>query len=260
MSDRRASYCSIAYCVLTLSLSHVAAGVAAAENASVAASIASKDRSKEDIDEDKWRKPQVILEYSGVKPGMMAVDYLAAAGYYSELLSRIVGPKGKVIVYNNPRYANFVGDKLPQRFANNRLPNAQVVTVPTKDLKLADNSLDVVLFVQSYHDLYWHPEGDPEPFGDPVKITADLYRALKPGGIVVVLDHSAKAGGKPRNTAGLFHRIDPQIVKDDFIRAGFAFDGENTALRNPEDNLFKSVFDPAVRHKTDQFIFRFRKP
>jgi TonB family protein len=231
-----------------------------AANADIAASIASKDRSKEDIEQDEWRKPQVVLEYLGVKPGMRALDYLAASGYYSELLSRIVGPKGEVIVYNNPRYANFVGDKLPQRFENNRLPNVQVVTLPTKELKLALNSLDVVLFVQSYHDLYWHPKDDPEPFGDPIKIAADIYRALKPGGIVVVLDHSAKAGQPPSNTVDVYHRIDPQVVKENFVSAGFIFDGENKALRHPKDSLTESVFNPSVRHKTDQFIFRFRKP
>jgi predicted methyltransferase len=260
MSDRRENFVVVLWS-LTLSLIHIAVCAAEAENASaIPVSIASKDRPKEDIEQDAWRKPDVVLEYLGVKPGMRALDYLAAAGYYSELISRIVGLKGGVIVYNNPRYANFVGDKLPQRFANNRLPNAQVVTLPTKDLKLVPNSLDVVLFVQSYHDLYWHPKEDLEPFGDPIKITTDLFRALKPGGVVVVLDHSAKAGEKPKNTADIFHRIDPQVVKDDFVRAGFVFDSESKALRQPDDTLTKSVFDPAVRHKTDQFMFRFRKP
>lgn len=259
MSDQRTRYCLGMFWALMLSSSHVVSA-ADTENSSVAVSIASKDRPKDDIEQDEWRKPQVVLEYLGVKPGMRALDYLAAAGYYSELLSRIVGPKGSVIVYNNPRYAKFVGDKLPQRFANNRLPNAQVVTLPTKDLKLAANSLDVVLFVQSYHDIYWHPKEDPEPFGDPNKVTADLFRALKSGGVVVVLDHSARSGAKPSSTVDIFHRIDPQVVKDDFVRAGFVFDGENKALRHPADNLMQSVFDPSVRHKTDQFIFRFRKP
>jgi predicted methyltransferase len=233
----------------------------ATENA-IAASIASPNRPQDDIVQDSWRKPQVVLNFLKVRPGMQALDYLAGSGYYSELISRIVGPTGHVIVYNNPRYASSksIVDKLPQRFANNRLTNAQVVIVPTRELTLAANSLDVVLLVQSYHDLYWQPKEDSEPFGDPKQTTTDLFRALKSGGLVVVVDHSAKSWLKPKFTAGLFHRIDPQVVKDDFLHAGFIFDGEDTALRNPDDNLIQSVFDDNIRHKTDQFIYRFRKP
>jgi len=228
----------------------------------IAASIANANRPEDDIAQDAWRKPQVVLDFLAVKPGMQALDYLAGSGYYSELISRIVGPKGHVIVYNNPRYAKSksVGDKLPKRFANDRLPNTQVVIMDTKDLVLAPASLDVVLLAQSYHDLYWQPNDDPEPFGDPIKITADLFRALKSGGAVVVLDHSARSGMKPKFTAGLFHRIDSQVVRDDFVRAGFVFDGELNVLRNPDDKLMQSVFDDNIRRKTDQFIYRFHKP
>jgi predicted methyltransferase len=255
--------CLVLIWLLVLSLSSI--GLQAADSSTekaIADSIGSADRPQDDLVQDAWRKPQVVLDFLEVKPGMQALDYLAGSGYYSELLSRIVGPKGHVIVYNNPRYANSqsVGDKLPRRFANARLPNTQVVILQTRDLVLPPNSLDVVLLAQSYHDVYWQPNDDPEPFGDPQKITADLFRALKQGGVVVVLDHSARMGMKPKFTSGYFHRIDPQVVKDDFVRAGFVFDGELTALRNADDKLMQSVFDDNIRRKTDQFIYRFRKP
>jgi len=227
---------------------------------SISSAIASADRFAGDSEEDAWRKPQTVLEFMGVKPGMQMLDYFAASGYYSELLARSVGPSGSVIVYNNPPYAQFAGEKLTQRFENHRLANAKVVTVPTNELKLKANSLDGVLFVMSYHDLYWTPKDATAPLGNPTQVTADLFQAVKSGGVVVVVDHTATAGGDTVKVVDSLHRIDPQIVKRDFTKAGFVFDGESAALQHREDDHSKLVFDEAVRHKTDQFIYRFRKP
>jgi predicted methyltransferase len=226
----------------------------------IAAAISSPQRFAGDSDEDAWRHPQTVLEFLGVKPGMQVLDYFAAAGYYSELLSRCVGPEGSVIVYNNPAYAEFAGEKLTARFANKRLPNARLLTAPTSELKLAANSLDGVLFVMSYHDLYWTPKDATGPLGDPAAVTALLYKSMKPGGVVVVVDHVANAGGNVAKVVDDLHRIDPQVVKQDFTKAGFVFDGASTALQHSGDDHSKLVFDEAIRHKTDQFIYRFRKP
>src|SRR5258705_9141682 len=95
----------------------------------VASAVASADRVAGDSAEDEWRRPKAILEFMGVEPGMQVLDYFAASGYYSELLSRSVGPAGSVIVYNNPGYAQFAGEKLTKRFENSRLPNAKVMTI-----------------------------------------------------------------------------------------------------------------------------------
>jgi predicted methyltransferase len=226
----------------------------------IPSALSSPDRFAGDIDEDAWRKPKAILEFMGVEPGMHVLDYFAGAGYYSELLSRSVGPSGAVIVYNNPGYAEFVGEKLIKRFENNRLANTKVVTAPTNELKLESNSLDGVLFVMSYHDLYWQPKEAKEPFGDTAQVTAGLFQAVKPGGVVVVLDHVANPGGDTAKVVDALHRIDPQVVKNDFTKAGFVFDGESTVLKNESDDHTKLVFDEPLRHKTDQFIFKFRKP
>jgi predicted methyltransferase len=196
----------------------------------------------------------------GVEPGMDVLDYFAASGYYSELLARSVGPAGSVIVYNNPEYAQFSGEKLVKRFENNRLPNAKVLTVPTNALMLEANSLDGVLFVMSYHDLYWVPKDAKAPMGDPAQVTAGLFKAVKPGGVVVVVDHAAAKGGDTAKVVDSLHRIDGDVVKSDFANAGFVFDGESNALQHSDDDRSKLVFDEAVRHKTDQFIYRFRKP
>jgi predicted methyltransferase len=226
----------------------------------IAEAIASPDRFAGDADEDAWRHPQAVLEFMGIEPGMNVIDFFAGSGYYSELLSRSVGPAGSVIVYNNPAYAEFAGEKLAKRFGNNRLSNAKVVTVPTNELKLEPSSLDGVLFVMSYHDLYWTPKDAKAPLGDPAQVTTNLFQAVKPGGVVVIVDHAAKPGSDTLQVVAALHRIDSEAVKRDFAKAGFVFDGESNALEHLDDNRTKLVFDESVRHKTDQFILHFSKP
>jgi len=226
----------------------------------IADAIIAPDRFAGDNEEDLWRQPQAVLEFMGVEPGMNVLDYFAASGYYSELLSRSVGPAGSVTVYNNGPYAEFAGAKLTQRFANNRLPNTKVITVPTNELKLEANSFDGVLFVMAYHDLYWQPKDAKAPLGNPAQVTADLFQAVKPGGVVVVVDHVAAKGRETVKVVDAMHRIDPEVVKADFTKAGFVFNSESAALAHPDDDHTKPVFDKEVQHKTDQFIYSFIKP
>jgi len=227
----------------------------------VDAAIASPDRLPGDSEQDAWRKPKEVLMFLGVKPGMAVLDYFAAGGYYTELLSRIVGEQGKVIAYNNASYLKFAKDMPQQRYGANRLTNVAQVTTPPAELKVAPNALDAALFVMSYHDLYWQPKKDPE-WGviDPAQALAKLVPALKSGAVVVVVDHVARPGGDTSKTVDALHRIDPAVIKHDFEAAGLTFDGESTALRHESDDHSKPVFDPSVQHQTDQVIYRFRKP
>jgi len=226
----------------------------------IAAALSAPDRFAGDSDEDEWRNSRAILQFFGVESGMHVVDYFAGSGYYSELLARCAGPSGLVIAYNNKPFADFAGEKLINRFANNRLAAVKVVTTPTNELKLDADSLDGVLFFWSYHDLYWQPKDEPAPLGDPAQVTAMLFKAVKPGGHVVVVDHIANPGGATAKVVDALHRIDPEVVKSDFTKAGFVFDGESVELRHPDDDHTKAVFDESVRHKTDQLLFKFRKP
>jgi predicted methyltransferase len=121
-------------------------------------------------------------------------------------------------------------------------------------------SLDAALFVMSYHDLYWRPaDGSWNATRADVLLTK-LFQVLKPGGVVVVQDHVAKPGGDPAVVVDKLHRIDPALVKRDFEQAGFVFDGSSDVLANSTDDHTKLVFDESIRGKTDQFIYRFRKP
>ncbi len=226
----------------------------------VAAAVASPDRLATDREQDARRKPVEILEFLGVAPGMRVIDVFAAGGYYSELLARVVGPEGEVIAYNNPPYAKFAEKGIAARYAGDRLPNVRQLTATLEDLALAPESLDAAMFVMSYHDLYWRPEDGSWPATDPNLLLAKLAKAMKPGAVVLVEDHVARTGADPVDSVDRLHRIDPAIVKRDFAAAGFVLDGQSTALAHPEDDHTQLVFDESIRGRTDQFVYRFRKP
>ncbi len=120
--------------------------------------------------------------------------------------------------------------------------------------------MDAALFVMSYHDLHWKAKDGSWPNTDATKALAQLVPALKPGATVVVLDHVAVAGADPAVSVDALHRIDPAIIKREFEAAGLTFDTESKAFANAEDDHTKPVFDPAIRHKTDQVMYRFKKP
>lgn len=238
----------------------MAAAGKAASQVVIATALASPDRLAGDSEEDARRKAADVLEFMGAAPGQHVLDYFAGGGYNTELLSRIVGPSGSVTAYYSPGGAARSAEKVALRFANNRLANAKQLVANVNELQLPANSLDGVLFVMAYHDLYHTPKDATMTAANIGKINAALFQAVKPGGVVVVVDHAASAGGDTFKTVDDMHRIDPQVVKNDFTKAGFTFDGESTVLRNATDDHTKTVFDPAVRYKTDQFIYRFRKP
>ena len=226
----------------------------------VSAALASPDRPDSDREQDARRKPAELLAFAGIAPGMRVMDAFSAGGYYTELLSRIVGKDGEVIAYNNPPYAKFAEKGIATRYAGNRLPNVEQLTVDVDKLELAPRSLDAVIFVMSYHDLYWRPADGSWPPTDPAQMLAKLHAALKVGGVVIVQDHVAAPGGDTAAVVDALHRIDPEVVKRDFARAGFAFEATSELLAQPQDDHSKQVFDEAIRGRTDQFVFRFRRP
>lgn len=247
--------------LLAFALHSAAARAADAPEDPIAAAIAS-ERMPGDSVEDAWRKPHDVLRFLEVAPGQHVLDFYSGPGYYSELLSRVVGPSGHVIVYNNELYNQAAHHELLQRLGRKRLPNTERINAPSNYIPLKAGSLDRVLFVLVYHDLYWRPRDSPEPLGDAQRVLARLHAALKPGGLVVVVDHIAHE--TPRadavGIASRLHRIDPKLVRADFEQAGFEFVGESDALRHAGDDYSLSVFNPKVRRRTDQFIYKFRRP
>lgn len=138
--------------------------------------------------------------------------------------------------------------------ATSGFTNMSVIEQPAIGFSVPE-AVDLVFTAQNYHDY-------PDAFMghiDPLLFDRAVFKSLKPGGIFVIVDHVAQAGSGLRDTNTL-HRIDPVLVKRQVTSVGFRFEGSSSALRNPADNHTLKVFDPSIRGRTDQFIFKFRKP
>lgn len=218
-------------------------------------------RPTEDRARDATSKPADVLAFFGVAPGMTVLDMNAATGWYTEILTHVVGPQGHVIAHNHPgARATLPAAAFEARYGGDRLANVEQLFARHNELALAPGSIDVVLMSMVYHDTYWHDDDvDWGPI-DRGALLASLFAALKPGGIVGVVDHYAKQGSDPFESVMALHRIDVAVVRRDFAAAGFTESGESDVLRNPADDYTVGVFDPAVVSRTDRFVLRFRKP
>ena len=225
---------------------------------SIADAVASDARPDIDTDLDAARKPADVLAFTAVSSGMSVFEMEAGDGYYTELLSKIVGPDGEVVMQNPQEFDSFLGDALEQRLGDSRLPNVRVSRTLFDSLDAEDNSADLVTWFLGPHELYYQRFGS-WGLGKVDKTYAEIFRIMKPGASFVVLDHAAPAGA-PVETADALHRIDPEAVKALAAAAGFELTAESDVLRNPDDNYELMVFDPAVRRKTDRFLLKFTKP
>jgi predicted methyltransferase len=201
------------------------------------------------------------MEFFQVRPGLRVLDLSSAGGYYTELLARAVGPSGHVIAHNHPGAVTLLGEeKIRWRYRDGRLSNVEQLLARHGELRLPAESLDLVLLSMEYHDLYWYdPKVDWGPV-DPVDLLRRLYTALRPDGIVGVIDHAAVTGTDPHEGAMALHRIDPAVVVRDFRLAGFVLEAQSHVLRNEGDDHLRGVFDPAIQGRTDRFVLRFRRP
>jgi predicted methyltransferase len=223
------------------------------------AAVAHAGRSAADIKRDELDHPAEILRLTGIKPGMRVADVLAGDGYYSELLSYIVGPKGRVLSINNAAFDGWSDGDRQARLAGNRLPNVEHQTVDLNDMHLPAKSLDAVLLIKVYHDLYWVDTSGKWPKIDTSSVLAQLANALKPGGVLLIVDHSARAGRGAADASAL-HRIDEGFAIKDFESHGFKKVAESDVLRRPEDARDQISFKGPMLGKTDRFVLVFRKP
>jgi len=221
--------------------------------------VASPGRTDADRDRDAGRKPDQVLEFFGIAPGMTVLDMFSGGGYYTEMLSHIVGPDGKVVAHTNTAYAGFVGDETINRFADDRLANVEILLAENNELELPAAGFDAVMLILAYHDIYYDDPANGWQLIDGAKFRTELEKGLKPGGILAIVDHYA-AAGSPRETGGTLHRIDPQIVISELEATGFVLEARSEVLRNMEDDYGLGIFDAKVRGMTDRFVLKFRKP
>lgn len=236
---------------IALGLALMATSPAMAIEASTAAAV----QAPGDAMTDPALKREAVLKFIGVKPGDRIADIVA--GRFVRAFSAAVGPKGKVyavmpaeVVKAHPPVLQILNGAAAQAPGHNI-----EVTSPPIDAMALPSGLDAVFIRQNYHDLH-------DKFMGPANVPAfnkAVYAALKPGGVFVVLDHAA-AKGTGLATTDTLHRIDPASVVAEVTAAGFKLDAQSDIFANPADPHDKNVFDPSIRGRTDQFLFRFRKP
>jgi predicted methyltransferase len=227
---------------------------AAAVPAYITAAIADSARPDSDRERDAQRKPAETLAFAGVKPGDQVLEIAPGKGYYTRLLSAIVGPKGKVTVYLIGPLPK-PGTPPPPVQAIAADPHYSNVTLIMQRLTEAKPSAAFALVwtTQNYHDL--HNVADLSMLA----VNNAIFNALKPGGVYFVLDHAAEAGSGARDTNTL-HRIDEESVKNEVTSVGFKLVGESNVLRNPADPHTGKVFEGPIQGHTDQFLLKFKKP
>lgn len=224
--------------------------------ANIAAALTDPSRPAADSIRDADRLPADVMAFAGVRTGAKIADLIPGGGYFTRLLARSVGPRGKVYAYV-PDELTKLAKREPAVNAIARDPAYRNVSVILNTLPSfsAPEKLDMVFTAQNYHDMHNKFMGP----ADLAAVNAQIYRSLKPGGVYVIIDHSAQPGSGLRDTETL-HRIDAAVVRSEVTAAGFVFEGESRVLRDPADKRTASVFDPSIRGKTDQFIYKFRKP
>lgn len=241
--------------LLTAGLAYT--GVSAREAAIpkyVSAAVGDSARPAADTARDANRKPAETLAFAGVKPGDKVLELAPGRGYFTRLLSAVVGADGRVTVYTTSALPKPDAPPPPilALAADRHYSNVNVVMQRVTEAK-PSGVFDFVWTTQNYHDFHNIPDLDI------ATINRTIFEALKPGGTYFVVDHVAEAGSGTRDTNTL-HRIDPEAVKQELKTAGFEFVGESKLLRNTNDAHSAKVFEGAIQGNTDQFIMKFRKP
>jgi len=224
----------------------------------VEAAISDPRRPDDQVKLDVTRKPALSVLFSEAKAGDRIADLMSGNGYFTRILSDVVGPSGHVYAYIpteqiahcSPR--EIAGTQAIARDSSYR--NVTLLTGSLADFRMPEK-LDLIWMSQSYHDLH-------DSFLGPANVAVlnkTIFDTLKPGGVFLVIDHVAEAGSGLRDTETL-HRIDPIRMKNEIEAAGFVLESQSDVLRSTDDDHKRAIFDPTIRGRTDQVLFRFRKP
>lgn len=220
----------------------------------IAKAVADPSRPSDDRKLDANRKPAEVLAYAEVKPGLTIGEYLPGGGYYTRLLSDIVGPDGKVYALETTTWG---ADNVKAAQALLHEPgrtNMSLDLAPLGQFHLP-KQVDMFWTTINYHDLHIPKYANV----DMLAFNRHVFNSLKPGGVYFIVDHAAPAGTGATLSPKL-HRIEKATVIKEVTAAGFKLAGESNILHNPADDHTKVVFDPSIRFKTDQFILKFVRP
>ena len=217
-------------------------------SAAVKAAVADPGRPAADTMRDDNRKPAEVVAVSGLKPGDSVAELGSSGGYYTRIISKTIGPKGKLFSIINP--ARPQGAE-PIKALIATYPNIQVVMDDYTKLTALPEKVDVVWTTDNYHD--FHNAYDMAAFDKAV------FDALKPGGVFFVEDHAAAPNAGATVTKTL-HRIEPSAVMQEVAAAGFKLVRASDVLANPGDDHTTQNAETAIRGHTDRFIMVFRKP
>ena len=219
----------------------------------ISAAVADATRPKDDRDADAIRAPAETLVFAGVKPGLIVGELYPCGGYFSHMISDVVGAKGKVYGLETTRWKTCL--PTDQKMAGD-LPvkNMSVEGFAFGEFSLPEK-VDLFWITQNYHDLHIKEYGNV----DMAAFNRKVFDSLKSGGTYFILDHQAVG---PLDDAGIakVHRIAKAQLIAEVEAAGFKLAGEGIFLNRPGDDHTKSIFDPAIRGKTDQYALRFVKP
>jgi predicted methyltransferase len=235
-----------------------AAAMAAGPSKAVTAAVGDSARPQADRDRDAIRKPAETVAFAGIKPGDRIVELIPGSGYYTRILSVVVGPKGHVFAVPPPKRPNAPEGSPDPAAGSNALAadphygNVSVLTQKISELTVPE-PVDVVWTSENYHDFHNGPTADIAAFNK------TMFNLLKPGGTFIVEDHAAAPGSGADVTSKL-HRSDPETSKAELTAAGFVFVAKGDFLKNPDDPHTAPVFDASVRGKTDKYILKFMKP
>jgi predicted methyltransferase len=235
----------------------LAAGAATLPDDRFDEALKTPGRPADDLKRDAIDHPNQLLRLTGMKSGAVVADVLAADGYFSELSSYLVGPSGKVLLINNKAFEDW-SPGLKDRLQGDRLPNVVRQTMELDDLQLAPDSVDVVLLIKVYHDLYWVDTTGKWPKVNVGGVLDQLHRALKRGGMLLLVDHAARRG-HGKSDASTLHRVEEKFAIKDLRAHGFRLAERSEVLRRPDDGQDQISYKGEMVGKTDRFVLLFRK-
>jgi predicted methyltransferase len=215
--------------------------------------VANPARPADHREADPLRKPAETLAFSGVRPGMTVGEFYPGGGYFTRMISYVVGPKGHVYGIENPVWKGATkADK--ELLAERKWKNVSIDFQPFGTANFP-KPLDLAWVTQNYHDMKIAEYGKV----DTRAFDRAVYKALKPGGIYFILDHQGAPNLTDADIAKL-HRINRDVVVREVTAAGFKLVAEGKFLRRAGDNHRLPIFDKAIRGHTDQYALKFVKP